>query len=189
MAKKDRKKDHSCISWQEFYFHFFITFCIKLKFFSLQHTLSCDVKEVKRVGQKTLWHHNILQAYKVQKVEKRVALHLTAVCYNNGDGQKKAHTKEPHRPQQPSQSNPIHWRTGHRIIRGSSSSPATSLTRRCQILNPQLCQSSLLSFSVWTRQSSEVKSRHGWIFQGLKYLVVALRFFFCFCFFFFSFFR
>lgn len=39
-----------------FYFIFFITFCIKLKrfFFSLQHTLSCDVKEVKRVGQKTL---------------------------------------------------------------------------------------------------------------------------------------
>lgn len=54
-----------------FYF-FFITFCIKLKSFSLQHTLSCesDVKEVKRVGQKTLWRHNILQAYKVQKVEK-----------------------------------------------------------------------------------------------------------------------
>lgn len=106
---------------------FFITFCIKLKsFFSLQHTLSCDVKEVKRVGQKTLWHHNILQAYKVQKVEKRVALHLTAVCYNNGDGQKKAHTKEPHRPQQPSQSSPAHWRAGHRIIRWSFSSPATS---------------------------------------------------------------
>lgn len=40
-----------------FSFFFFITFCIKLKsFFSLQHTLSCesDVKEVERVGQKTL---------------------------------------------------------------------------------------------------------------------------------------
>lgn len=108
----DKVKDARRTSWQEFYFlfFFFITFCIKLKsFFSLQHTLSCDVKEVKRVGQKTLWHHNILQAYKVQKVEKRVALRLTAVCYNNGDGQKKAHTKKPLRPQQPSQSHPIHW--------------------------------------------------------------------------------
>lgn len=133
---------------------------------------------MKRVGQKTLWHHNILQAYKVQKVEKRVALHLTAVCYNNGDGQKKAHTKEPHRPQQPSQSNPIHWRTGHGIIGWGCSSPATSATRPRRRINPQLCQSSLFSFSVWTRQSSEVKSHNGWIFQGLKYLVGAQRFVF-----------
>lgn len=133
---------------------------------------------MKRVGQKTLWHHNILQAYKVQKVEKRVALRLTAVCYNNGDGRKKAHTKEPHRPQQPPQSEPIHSRTRHRLTQRTLSSPATSPTRRRTISNPPLCQSSLLSFSVWTRQSSEVKSRHGSIFQGLKYLVVAQRFFY-----------
>lgn len=76
----EKVKDISQPSWQEFYFLFLITFCIKLKsFFSLQHTLSCesDVKEVKRVGQKTLWRHNILQAYKVQKVEK---LRRESIC-------------------------------------------------------------------------------------------------------------
>lgn len=92
-----------------FFFLFFITFCIKLKsFFSLQHTLSCesDVKEVKRVGQKTLWRHNILQAYKVQKVEKRVDLHLIAVYYNKGERQKR-HTPKNLTVHSSLQSNPI----------------------------------------------------------------------------------
>lgn len=78
-----------------FYFcFFFITFCIKLKsFFSLQHTLSCesDVKEVERVGQKTVTSQYLtsLQSSKGWEVEKRVDLHLTAVYYNKGERQKR----------------------------------------------------------------------------------------------------
>lgn len=51
---------------------------------------------MERVGQKTLWRHNILQAYKVQKVfevEKRVDLHLIAVYYNRGERQKGTHQR------------------------------------------------------------------------------------------------
>lgn len=129
---------------------------------------------MKRVGQKTLWRHNILQAYKVQKVEKlrrEVDLHLIAVYYNKGERQKR------HTPKNLTVHSSLHSQT-----QSSIENVQTPLWHQnagcCRIFNAPTAnftrQHRMQTFNPVNLDTANLKgeSCHNWTFLDKKYLVV-----------------